>query len=575
MPPSGMEASAVANIIRPIGGTNVPVSQGGSFQDHVNRTPTSVNPGTDYAVGVGTKVLAPAAGIIKIADTGAGGAGGRTINIWFDDGGCGDLMHLSQLLVSAGQHVTQGQLIAYSGSSANGSDNPANNGGIYPHLHFSYRPTAQTTCYCNQGNVDPETHLGGTIGANQRQVRPAGPEVLRRLTPDRSQPDIDPDLQPGEIGNFDGWIHGEHVTTAYADTTVWYRGVSGNWFWAGGFTEISGHDLADLNPPPPSNLADRTVLPALAANVRSASNTNASIVGSYPAGSKQTFGFWQKGQSVTQNGVTTDTWYVSTDQTGFSWAGAYTEVKKDGLTELPGVPIPPSPWPDTPYAFEKAGDFVTRVAPAHWSNFENQYSVPNPAERKGFPALPTSIVQHQWGVPGAYTISSVINTFQGVHNNTSDRVSAHFVVNADEIVQMVYLGDRAYHAGSGGNDFVGIEIDPYVSEGYVFDAQGIVADPNPALLTERARKIIANVIKINEFLEERNGGTDLTNKLHRDIPGAATSCGTYIFPILPLINVSGDPQPEPPDPIPDTPPVWFTRFVTGAIRFLEDFLAGK
>jgi hypothetical protein len=516
-----MEAS-VANYIRPIGG-NPPISD--DFNEHKARG--SVNPGTDYAVGKGTPVKAAAAGVVKVADTNSGGSGGRSIVIYYDIGGSGDYLHLSSLTVGLNARVAQGQVIGYSGGSANGSDS-----GVGAHLHYTHR-TNQTTCYCNSGNVDPELQYGGPISGTQRQVKPEGPEVLRRVSPDTSQPDIDPDLQPGEVGNFDGWIHGQNVS----GNDMWYRGISGNWFWSGGFTEVSPHDLADLNPPPPTVLGERTVKAEAPARFRNASNTSATVLGEYPAGSKQTFGYWQKGQAVTQGGITTDLWYVNAEQTQFSWSGGYTTQDKAGLVELPAVPIPPSQWPTVPYAFEKAGAFVTRVAAAHWSNFENQYSVPNPSDRRGFPALPTSVVDHQWGAPGAYQISSVINTFQAVHNNTEDRVSAHFVVNADEIVQMVSLADRAYHAGSGGNDYVGIEIDPFISETGVDGA-----------LTERAEKIIANVREVLLFLGERNADVALVNLLHRNIPGAATSCGQYIEPILSLIDVQDELTPEPPEP---------------------------
>ena len=535
----------MAKYIRPIGGTNVPISD--DFQEHKARG--SVNPGTDYAVAKGTPVKAAGAGVVKISDSGTGGAGGRTIVIYYDAGGSGDYLHLSSVNVGLNVRVAQGQIIAYTGGSANGSET-----GVGNHLHYTHR-TNQTTCFCNSGNVDPELQFGGPLAPTERQVRPEGPEVLRRVTPDTSQPDIDPDLQPGEIGSFTGWIHGQHVTTAYANTDMWYRGISGNWFWAGGFTEISGHDLTDLNPPPPSIAGERIVLGTLPARYRTASNTAASILGEYPINSKQVFGFWQKGENV--DGI--DLWYVNATQTEFSWSGGFTTQDKTSLVELPTVPPPVNPWPSTPYSFEAAGPFVTRVAPAHWSNFENVYSVPNPADRKGFPPLPTSAVNHQWGNPGDYSIGSVINTFQARHDNPADRVSAHFVVNAQEIVQMVSLNDRAYHAGSGGNNYVGIEIDPYIGD--------------PA---HDGQAIIDNVRKVLIFLGQRNGLTPLVNVLHKNIEGAATSCGTWIEPHLPALDVTDALNPpDPPDPSPEEPPIWFTRFVDGAIGFLQDFQAGK
>lgn len=545
-PPVGVPYGTSA-FIRPIGGSP-PISD--DFNEHVARG--SVNPGTDYAVGRGTAIVAPSAGTVKVADNSTGGAGGRTVNIFFDNGWSGDFLHLNSLNVGLGQHVSQGQVIGYTGGSANGSES-----GVGNHLHFSLR-TVATTCFCNSGNVDPETQYGPiSLSPTQRQVKPGGPEVLRRVTPDTSQPDIDPDLQPGEVGNFNGWINGENV----GGNPMWYRGVSGNWFWSGGFTEISGHDLEDLNAPAPTDPKQRVVLSSAPARFRSGPSTTAATLGEYPAGSVQTFTYWTKGELV--SGI--DTWYVDEAKGKFSWSGGYTSQSKDGLTEYDSGPVPPPTWPSTPYTFAAAGAFVTSVQGADWSNFENEWSVPNADERKGFPDDPSTVVIHQWGNPGDYLISSVINTFKARHENTGDRVSAHFVVDAGQIVQMVSLDDRAYHAGSGGNDFVGIEADPYISEK---DAQGE--------LTARALAIIDNVRKILIYLGQRNDNVALTNMLHKNVTGASTSCGTWIEPVLPQLDVSDDLEPEPPEPPPsDDVPEWFARYVDGQIKALKNYQKGK
>jgi hypothetical protein len=93
---------------------------------------------------------------------------------------------------------------------------------------------------------------GGTTGqppaGNQRVVgvNPAN----GRSDPSTGQPPTQ-QLDPGTVGTFNGWVHGENVQ----GNTVWFRGAfSGDWFWSGGFTDTGTHDLEDLNesPPPPA-----------------------------------------------------------------------------------------------------------------------------------------------------------------------------------------------------------------------------------------------------------------------------------------------------------------------------------
>jgi len=135
--------------IRPIAGSP-PISD--DFGEHVARG--SVNPGTDYAVGKGTAIRAPADGVVKVADNNTGGAGGRVIVIYFDNGWSADFLHLNSLAVGLNQRVSQGQEIAKSGASAYGSEN-----GRGAHLHFSLR-NRQSSSLNGAGNVDPELHYG-------------------------------------------------------------------------------------------------------------------------------------------------------------------------------------------------------------------------------------------------------------------------------------------------------------------------------------------------------------------------------------------------------------------------------
>lgn len=83
--------------------------------------------GVDFAVPVGTDVLAVADGVIENANWGA--AYGTQL-VQKVDGGWVIYAHLSKALVKAGDKVKKGQHIGESGNTGNSSG---------PHLHFEMR----------------------------------------------------------------------------------------------------------------------------------------------------------------------------------------------------------------------------------------------------------------------------------------------------------------------------------------------------------------------------------------------------------------------------------------------------
>jgi secretion/DNA translocation related TadE-like protein len=93
--------------------------------------------GTDYVAPYGSEVRAMAGGVVTVTDSTTSGSGGRYVRI--DHGPMGqyasvqtESLHLSEILVSVGQAVTRGEVIARSGASGFGSDH-----GYGPHLHIS------------------------------------------------------------------------------------------------------------------------------------------------------------------------------------------------------------------------------------------------------------------------------------------------------------------------------------------------------------------------------------------------------------------------------------------------------
>ena len=82
--------------------------------------------GIDMACATGTPIYATRAGKVTTAAYQAGGAG-YYVSINHLDGFSSIYMHMTRFVVSAGQSVTQGQLIGYVGSTGISTG---------PHLHF-------------------------------------------------------------------------------------------------------------------------------------------------------------------------------------------------------------------------------------------------------------------------------------------------------------------------------------------------------------------------------------------------------------------------------------------------------
>lgn len=304
------------------------------------------------------------------------------------------------------------------------------------------------------------------ISSTQRKV--GGNPVKRRQGPSTSSAELPDPLQPGTVGNFNGWIYGEQVNDGVANTNVWYRGTSGNFFWAGGFTEISGHDLENLNPVPPSNPKER-VVGVNPARQRSAANTSSNMVGALNAGARVEFANWVRGEKVADAVATTDLWYRHADG-WFAWAGAFAQVTTDGLTEwvapAPPTPEPPTPVPPTPEPTpEPSGRKPVSETTPNWDMSAPAanpvYPRPTPAasgvvlpdtitERVeavsvngytvGRPEKPNHIVLHH---AASDSLSGVINTLRGA----SGAPTASYAVKDTELVSMVDEADSPWTNG--------------------------------------------------------------------------------------------------------------------------------
>jgi hypothetical protein len=114
----------------------------------------------DFAVGIGTTVIAAADGVVKSSGGNSKntyGTSDRSYGLYviIDHGGGYETVyaHLSQINVGGGQAVKQGQAIGLSGNTGYSTG---------PHLHFELRK--------NGNKIDPSPYMGGayavTIGAN-------------------------------------------------------------------------------------------------------------------------------------------------------------------------------------------------------------------------------------------------------------------------------------------------------------------------------------------------------------------------------------------------------------------------
>ena len=171
-------------------------------------------------------------------------------------------------------------------------------------------------------------------------------------------------------------------------------------------------------------------------------------------------------------------------------------------------PVVPAPLPNPalpPEVYDFALDFATvngiavTKQPAHITNVD----VGN------FPANPDTIVYHWWNsLAAAPTFIGTVAEFK----RKESYKSAHWVVDDVQIAQMVSLKDRAYHAGAGGNGWIGIEVSPYATEK---DAAGNY--------TPKALRIQANVRALTKLIQDKQQ-RQLRGTLHKLVPGAATSC---------------------------------------------------
>lgn len=114
---------------------------------------STAHPAVDWGAALHSAVLAAAAGRIQAIRFQSAGYG-LYIVLEHPDKSSTLYAHLEEVLVSVGEMVQEGQVIAYSGSSGHSTG---------PHLHFEYRPDGKN-------GIDPIPHLKALSASKSSDV---------------------------------------------------------------------------------------------------------------------------------------------------------------------------------------------------------------------------------------------------------------------------------------------------------------------------------------------------------------------------------------------------------------------
>ena len=398
------------------------------------------------------------------------------------------------------------------------------NGGWYSDkpTHIAELPWEAAGMGYTKGWLIPRDNMIVDTGAAERLGLSSLPAALlgyqRTTVPDatvgyRSGPAATADLirwlDPDTTYDFKGYV------VRYGE--VWFVGRYTDGFSkATGFLDEGTHDLPDLTAtlfPEPAKSNNIRVTGPNGVNRRKAPDKNAALIDTFPADREITLGGYVIDTDPYGDG--NRIWFVGGISGGYMHSSGFTDPTVGGLPQLDS-PADVSPVvPKKVYDFVADLDWVEKI-PANLTNLELDRA----------PSKDNPTVIHQMGTPGVDTISSTINEFK----RENAYKSTHFAVSGTRAVQMVALKDRAYHAGVVGNDYVGIETDPYQSAETITTVRRILAD---------LQGLGYSAVLIR----------------HKDIAGNTTSCGTLIDltkyqieePAKPPVTPDPDPAPAPTD----------------------------
>lgn len=251
----------------------------------------------------------------RVIYAGYNGQYGNEVRVRGNSGKIHRIGHHSRFLVSVGQNVSKGQAVGVLGATGMVTG---------PHCHWEVRTGSESGSYEDPGAwvVRMNTSVA-SVSSGQRTVGDGG--AKRRAQPTTKSESKDPALAAGEVGNFNGWIHGENVS----GNDVWYRGTSGDWFWSGGFREgANGTGLEDLNPAKITP-TQRKAGPEGVKRRAEPTTASASMDNPLAAGDIGNFDGWINGEVVSGNGV----WFRGSSGNYF-WSGGFEDKGTHDLADL-------------------------------------------------------------------------------------------------------------------------------------------------------------------------------------------------------------------------------------------------
>ena len=242
-----------------------------------------------------------------IVFAGYNGAAGNEVRIRYDNSDYDRLLH-NRAFIRTGGRVSEGEAIAYQGSTGQSTGNHTHH---ETHEGRLWNPINPRTWHARHNGGGGSSGGTANIGAGQRTAKTV---IKRRSQPTSKSPEAGEPLQPGTVGKFVGWIHGENVE----GNNVWYKGTSGHYFWSGGFHEgANGTGLTNLNPVAISG--NQRKVGGNSVNGRTAANTGASIAQSLEPGTVGDFKGFVRGETVEGNNV----WFVGEHSGNYFWSGAF------------------------------------------------------------------------------------------------------------------------------------------------------------------------------------------------------------------------------------------------------------
>lgn len=493
---------------------------------------SSFHKGTDFGRAGGTPIYAAADGVVVVA--GWNGAYGNQVAIRHQESGprlSTSYSHMQNgtIAVSVGNRVRKGQLIGRVGTTGSSNGN---------HLHYE--------CLVDGQQVNPR-HFHATYGGGgasqltttQRKVV-AGTTANRRIGAPKISAPMGEALAGGTVGNFKGWVNGDVVQ----GNGVWFVGISGDFFWSGGFeggANVAG--LTDLN-------AAQAMLPnqrrtTTDLNGRSEPLMAAPVVQNLPVNTVADFDGWRHGDSVSG-----ETRWVRGAHNKNWFSLLYLEPRNvDGLADLNGTTSPPEPNPRTEadatpnLVSPTAADFPSWIRFDTVLDPDGQKPTINIDTERYYDNTPYNPIEshaHWWNEPGkGGTHDGNVNYIK----NTKD-LSVNFVLSAGRVTLMVPINKNALTTGKRNPFAWKIENDPMITTGTDNDLgyktlgylHYIVEKLNPSLLNNpiRLHKEFydtscsnINTAKVREYAEKfRTGALD---------PATGNP---------PVVNPDPDPDPE-------------------------------